>query len=211
MTDFYKILNVGRGATLKEIKEAYRKLAIRLHPDVNPTNREEAEESFKKLNHAYQVLCDERKRREYDSKEMSGVRNRDTWDPKTVYSNKGRHSKQSHPISYPTKEQIDESIRVWNSWHYGENASYMDPFKQVKNNTANSGPRAKGADYFQRQYIKTLQKEREEYFRQQQAEKQRKQDAAVQNLQEKRERRQRGDSTSNMSNDNNNTSDCRVS
>ena len=64
--DYYKILGVKKDATEGEIKKAYRKLALKWHPDKNPDNREEAEEKFKKINEAYSVLSDKNKRRQYD-------------------------------------------------------------------------------------------------------------------------------------------------
>lgn len=63
--DYYKILGVAKDATADEIKKAYRKLALKLHPDKNPGNKE-AEEKFKKINEAYAVLSDPAKRKEYD-------------------------------------------------------------------------------------------------------------------------------------------------
>ena len=62
--DFYKILGIKKDATDAEIKKAYRKLALKWHPDKNPNNREEAEEKFKKINEAYSVLSDKNKRRQ---------------------------------------------------------------------------------------------------------------------------------------------------
>jgi DnaJ family protein B protein 6 len=64
--DYYKILGVNKDASEGEIKKAYRKLALKWHPDKNPNNREEAEEKFKKINEAYSVLSDKNKRRQYD-------------------------------------------------------------------------------------------------------------------------------------------------
>ena len=66
--DYYKILGVSKDASEKEIKQAYRKLARKYHPDVNPDNKE-AEEKFKEINEANEVLSDPEKRKKYD--EMS--------------------------------------------------------------------------------------------------------------------------------------------
>lgn len=63
--DYYKVLGVEKSATADEIKKAYRKLAVKYHPDRNPDNKE-AEEKFKDLNEANDVLSDPEKRKKYD-------------------------------------------------------------------------------------------------------------------------------------------------
>jgi curved DNA-binding protein len=64
--DYYKTLGVSKDASEKDIKSAYRKLARKLHPDVNP-NDKSAEQQFKLVNEAYEVLSDPEKRKKYDS------------------------------------------------------------------------------------------------------------------------------------------------
>lgn len=63
--DYYKILGVGRSASEDEIKKAYRKLALKYHPDHNPGNKS-AESKFKDIGEAYEVLGDPQKRKQYD-------------------------------------------------------------------------------------------------------------------------------------------------
>lgn len=66
MEDYYKLLGVDRKASQKEIKQAYRKLARQYHPDVNP-NDTAAQEKFKQINEAYEVLSDPDKKQKYDT------------------------------------------------------------------------------------------------------------------------------------------------
>ncbi len=63
--DYYEVLGVSRDVTEEDLKKAYRKLALRFHPDKNPGDRE-AEERFKELSEAYQILCDGERRAQYD-------------------------------------------------------------------------------------------------------------------------------------------------
>ena len=68
--DYYAILGVGRGATEEDIKQAYRKLALRYHPDRNPGDPN-AEERFKEISEAHGVLMDPDKRRNYGFQQAS--------------------------------------------------------------------------------------------------------------------------------------------
>lgn len=70
--DYYEILGVSRSASDDEIKKAYRKLAIKYHPDKNPGNKE-AEEKFKEVSEAHEVLSDKQKRARYDQFGHAGV------------------------------------------------------------------------------------------------------------------------------------------
>ncbi len=65
--DYYKLLGVEKNADADEIKKAYRKLALKWHPDRNPANKAQAEEKFKKISEAYAVLSDPEKRAQYDT------------------------------------------------------------------------------------------------------------------------------------------------
>jgi len=70
--DYYQILGVSRDASQEEIKRAYRRLAMKYHPDKNPGDKE-AEERFKEISEAYQVLSDPEKRRIYDQRGSRGL------------------------------------------------------------------------------------------------------------------------------------------
>ena len=70
--DYYEILGVSKTASPEEIKAAYRKFALKYHPDRNPDNKE-AEEKFKEAASAYEVLSDPDKRKRYDQFGHAGV------------------------------------------------------------------------------------------------------------------------------------------
>lgn len=58
MADYYEVLEVTKTATAVDVKKAYRKLALKWHPDKNPDKKEEAEKKFKEISEAYEVLSD---------------------------------------------------------------------------------------------------------------------------------------------------------
>lgn len=72
MTDFYQVLGISRDASSDEIKKAYRKLAVKYHPDKNPGDAK-AEATFKQVSEAYEVLGDDQKRRMYDQFGSEGL------------------------------------------------------------------------------------------------------------------------------------------
>jgi molecular chaperone DnaJ len=65
--DYYEILGVSKNATPEELKQQYRKLALKYHPDRNTNDKKNAEEKFKKINQAYEVLSDPQKKQQYDN------------------------------------------------------------------------------------------------------------------------------------------------
>ncbi len=70
--DYYEVLGVAKGATADEMKKAYRKLAIKFHPDKNPDDKE-AEDKFKEIAEAYSVLSDDQKKARYDQYGHAGM------------------------------------------------------------------------------------------------------------------------------------------
>ncbi len=95
--DYYKVLGLSKQASEKEIKSAYRKLARKYHPDLNPNNKE-AEKKFKQLNEAHEVLSDPEKRKKYDEfgKDWKHAdefkKAREQQQQQQRYSNAGRQS-----------------------------------------------------------------------------------------------------------------------
>ncbi|MDD2366958.1 MAG: DnaJ C-terminal domain-containing protein [Desulfuromonadaceae bacterium] len=73
--DYYKALGVEKGASAEDIKKAFRKLAVKYHPDRNPDNKG-AEDKFKEINEAYAVLSDPEKKQQYDTFGSSGFHNK---------------------------------------------------------------------------------------------------------------------------------------
>ncbi len=71
--DYYEVLGVGKNASANDIKRAYRRLAMKYHPDKNPDNKE-AEGKFKECAEAYEVLGDTEKRQRYDQYGHDGLR-----------------------------------------------------------------------------------------------------------------------------------------
>ena len=75
MVDYYEILEISKDASENDIKKAYRKQALKWHPDKNPDNKEEAEAKFKSISEAYEVLSDKEKRSVYDRYGKEGLSN----------------------------------------------------------------------------------------------------------------------------------------
>lgn len=104
--DYYKVLGVSKTATEKEIKNAYRKLARKHHPDLNPDNKE-AEKKFKELNEANEVLSDPASRKKYDQ-------HGEQWKHGDAFENaqrqQARHQSHQQPYSNDAYSDFFESM-----------------------------------------------------------------------------------------------------
>ena len=90
--NYYDILGIKKGASEKEVKQAYRRLARKYHPDVNPGDKS-AENKFKEINEAYEVLSDKDDRKKYD-------RYGDKWKYADQFEQAGQ--KEQHQLSLET-------------------------------------------------------------------------------------------------------------
>lgn len=101
--DYYKILGVSRGASEKEVRQAYRRLARQYHPDVNRGDKN-AEERFKSINQAYEVLSDSGKRGNYDqfgeNWKYAEKMNQQGWTPGTEANFFTSHASRSMPFDF---------------------------------------------------------------------------------------------------------------
>jgi DnaJ-class molecular chaperone len=116
--DFYAILGVSRTANETELKKAYRKLAMKWHPDKNPTNVETAQAKFQEISEAYTVLSDPQKRQLYDEYGEEGLRFGGPAPPPETSSNGDCHYGQFNDFNsfggrqhQFTQEQADELFR----------------------------------------------------------------------------------------------------
>lgn len=78
--NYYDVLNVSKDADSKAISEAYKKMALKWHPDKNPDNIDEANQRFKQISQAYQVLSDSNKRLKYDRGQSTDHMNHEFYD-----------------------------------------------------------------------------------------------------------------------------------
>ena len=121
--DYYGILGVLPDADKKVIKQTYRQLARKYHPDINPGNKE-AEEKFKTINEAYQVLSDEEKRKKYDELraqyqrwQQTGDRQQDfEWQNWSARPGQGVHVQYANPLGNILDHKIQLTGSCGWSW-----------------------------------------------------------------------------------------------
>ena len=130
--DYYEILGVSPSAEQKVIKQTYRQLARKHHPDVNPGNKE-AEEKFKTINEAYQVLSDAEKRKKYDElraqyqqwQQTGGSQQDYDWQNSSTRPDQGVH------VQYANPEDLADL--------FGNEAPYSDFFNSIFGQARRSG------------------------------------------------------------------------
>src|SRR5258708_15338700 len=147
--DYYKILGVERSADKQQIQKAYRKLARKLHPDVNPNNKE-AEAKFKEINEAYEVLSDPDKRAMYDKfgsewqryqqagQQAGGQQEGFDWSrwQAANAANQGNRGAGGPQYTYTTSQDMGDM--------YGDEGQFSDFFETLfgrQGRTTNTGPR----------------------------------------------------------------------
>ena len=149
MSDYYEILGVPKTATADEIKKAYRTLAFKYHPDRNPGNAA-AEEKFKQISVAYDILGDEAKRRNYDL----GGYSSDNYSYNTSSSQSQYQRQYQYTYSNPYGED--------NFWEWFNNAQWRgrqqqtQNYQNYQNYSQDEEPQSRGA-YASTFFLKVLQ------------------------------------------------------
>lgn len=113
--DYYKILGITKNATEKEIKAAYRRLARKYHPDLNPTNKE-AETRFKEVNEANTVLGDPEKRKKYDAYGQD-------WENADAIKNAQQQSYNRQNSSQPYQDASGDDFSDFFASMYGKSSN----------------------------------------------------------------------------------------
>lgn len=131
--DYYKILGLTKGATVKEIKAAYRKLARKYHPDLNPDNKE-SEQKFKEINEANEVLSDPENRKKYD-----------------MYGKDWKHGEAKEKAQREYQEQYQQQSQRQSGQQGYANQDYSDFFESMFGGASSAGfgrgPKFRGNDY----------------------------------------------------------------
>ncbi len=129
MNDYYSVLGVAKTATQEEIKKAYRNLAFKYHPDRNPNNKE-AEEKFKQISEAYNVLGDEKKRAEYDRFGSASSAYNSANYSQNAYQNYYRQQSYSDPFG--SEDSFWQWFNSGASQSGGNNRNYYYEYKDPK-------------------------------------------------------------------------------
>ncbi|NWH60847.1 DNJB8 protein, partial [Geococcyx californianus] len=146
LMDYYKVLGLQKNASQDDVKKSYRKLALKLHPDKNPNNKEEAEKKFKEITEAYKVLSDPQKRLLYDKsvKESRSCRGRSATE--------GRDCSSDSPSAFHDYEEIFRDVfeRMDPSPHV-----FWDSFSNISENWHGTTGRGRSSSLFS-DYMKSF-------------------------------------------------------
>lgn len=147
MRDLYALLRVSRTASKGEIKQAYRLLALKHHPDVQQQNSDGGT-MFRALTEAYQILVDDAKRRNYDM--TIGVRHVRQQQAYSAHSTQYRAKPRAKPGPI-SKEEHKFDYEEWKAWHYGDNAYVQSNVKQNNKGWMHMEGNSQHQQYYQRQ------------------------------------------------------------
>ncbi|HET7000122.1 MAG TPA: J domain-containing protein [Puia sp.] len=143
-TDYYKILGIPKTASEEDVKKAYRKLARKLHPDLNP-NDKEANKKFQQINEANEVLSDPEKRKKYD---QYGEQYGENWE------NAEQYEKARQSGAYTSQRRSGQSANPFSDFGGGDDfgeGQYSDFFEQMFGSGARSSgsrnAKFRGQDY----------------------------------------------------------------
>ncbi|NXX58831.1 DNJB8 protein, partial [Scopus umbretta] len=128
MVDYYKVLGLQKSASQDEVKKSYHKLALKWHPDKNPSNKEEAEKKFKAVAEAYKVLSDPQNRSLYDR------------SVKESRSHRGRSATEGHNSSFDSPYIFHDLEEMFREVFGGTDPFvhvFWDPFNNIRNNGEN--------------------------------------------------------------------------
>ncbi|KJP86298.1 hypothetical protein AK88_04017 [Plasmodium fragile] len=140
--NFYEILNVPRSSSKNEIKQAYRKLALKYHPDRNPNNRKESEKMFRQITEAYETLSDENKKQMYDCQLNNGFHGGHFGNH---YGNTNSNGQANY--TYQTRRMSDEEIEQVFKKVFGT-MNINELFKSNVFGQGNFSPRGMESDFF---------------------------------------------------------------
>jgi len=137
--DYYSTLGVDKKATQEQIKKAYRKLAMKWHPDRNPDNKEEAENKFKDIGEAYSVLSDKDKRKKYDTfgtdkPQHSGFQNNGDFQQSNFTSNNAENLFQQFFFNFGGGQNASSSQSKFGGSPYGDFGGFGSAFNGGMNN-----------------------------------------------------------------------------
>lgn len=130
MVDYYKVLGLQKSASQEDVKKSYHKLALKWHPDKNPSNKEEAEKKFKAVAEAYEVLSDPQKRSLYDR------------SVKEHRSRRGRSAMGGHNGSFDSPYVFHDLEEIFRDVFGGMDTfvqDFWDPFNNGENWHRTSG------------------------------------------------------------------------